>query len=121
MKRGLSIVMVLLITSWMAKPSVAGVNDCQNLYVGRIWVEGASGGLHGVVFLDHPTSSSGSYWVYFNAWSPDEKKAALALLTAAKISQHRMNVVTTEARGCEISVKQTDGKSLWPTRLMQFE
>jgi hypothetical protein len=89
------------------EPSIANTLDCQDLYVGRIWVEQVTG-LKGVVFLDHPENSSGSYWVFFDGWTVEDKKSALALLTTAKISQHRVNVSTTESNGCGI---QTAGRT----------
>src|SRR5688572_15303507 len=69
-------------------PATADVANCQNLYVGTIWIEHGYG-LRAVVFLDAPTDASGSLWLYFDNWSADEKKSALATLTAAKIAGHR--------------------------------
>jgi hypothetical protein len=79
----------------------ANTLDCQNLYVGRIWIEQGQG-LQAVVFLDHPDNSSGSYFQFFTHFSPDEKKQILALLTAAKLMQHRVHITTEEADGCGI-------------------
>ena len=94
-------VVLLVAMCLMSNIAFADLNDCQNLYVGRIWVEKGEG-LKAVVLLNSPTDSSGSYWAFFQSWSDEDKKAALALLTAAKLSQHRVNVTTNEADGCGI-------------------
>jgi hypothetical protein len=54
-------------------PSRASLADCQDLYVGRIWVERGSG-LKAVVLLANPTDGGGSYWSYFDNWTADKKK-----------------------------------------------
>lgn len=82
-------------------PAYASTLDCQNLYVGRIWVEKGQG-LYAVVFLNHPDDSSGSYWSFFVNWTPEERKSALAMLTTAKVLQHRVHVITEAANGCAI-------------------
>lgn len=93
-------VMALLLLSTV---SHADINNCMGVYVGMIQVE-KGGGLTGVTFHDSPTDASGSYYQNFSGWSADDKKAVLAILTAAKVSQHRVNV-TTEASGeCGIAV-----------------
>jgi hypothetical protein len=81
---------------------LADITDCQNLYVGRIEVSKGSD-LSGVVFLNSPSNSSGSYWVRFTGWSESEKKSALSLLMAAKMSQHGVNLKTEEVNGCDIA------------------
>jgi hypothetical protein len=91
---------------------IANTLNCENVYVGRIWVEKTTG-LKGAVFLDHPGNSSGSYWVFFDTWTAEDRKAALALLTAAKMSGHRMNVTTTEASGCGIQQSHTEAHSVF--------
>jgi hypothetical protein len=91
---------------------MASTADCQNLYVGRVVVENGQGGLSLVVFLNNQGDTSGSYWVHFESWGMDEKKAALALLTTAKISQHRVNVATTATGGCGIQAGDTVAKNV---------
>lgn len=92
--------------------SMADISDCQNLYVGRIWVERGEG-LKGVVLLNDPNNTSGSYWLYFAGWGTDDKKSALSILTTAKIAQHRINVVTEESNGCNIQTGQRIAKSIY--------
>lgn len=92
--------------------SVADTTNCENLYVGRIWVEKGVG-LRAAVFLNHPDNSSGSYWTYFSDWPAEDKKAALSLLTAAKIAKHRVNVATEEADGCGIQTGYRNAKDLF--------
>lgn len=92
--------------------SYASTTDCQNVYVGRIWVEKGVG-LKAVVYLNHPSNTSGSYWSYFDTWTPDERKDALALLMMAKASQHRVNVVTESTGGCSLQTSSTRTKSLY--------
>jgi hypothetical protein len=91
----------LVIAPCFSAPALADLNNCSNLYVGRIWIERGSG-LMAVVFLNSPTDASGSYWSYFNNWSVDEKKSALATLVAAKLAGHRVNVVTDNSDQCGI-------------------
>lgn len=83
----------------LAGAANASTTDCQNLYVGRIWVEKGVG-LKAVVYLNARGNTSGSYWSYFNGWTSDQKKEALAMLMAAKAANHRVNVVTENADGC---------------------
>jgi hypothetical protein len=92
----------------------ASTLDCNDLYVGRIWVEKGQG-LKAVVFLNHPNDGSGSYWSYFEGWTADERKEALTLLTAAKAMRHRVNVTTEDPSGCTIQLKSTVVKSLYLT------
>ncbi len=85
------------LVAFLVSPVVsADLADCQNLYVGRVWVEKGKG-LNAVVLLNQPGDGYGSYWIYFTDWTNDDKKAALAVLTAAKMSRHRVNVATTVA------------------------
>ncbi|CAM4314462.1 hypothetical protein [Pseudoalteromonas ostreae] len=86
--------------------------DCQGLYIGRIWVEQGVG-LKAVVYLNNPTTTSGSYWSYFTEWSPEEKKEALSILMMAKASQHRVNVVTTKDNNCGLQDGSTNTKALY--------
>jgi hypothetical protein len=73
------------------------------LYVGRIWVEKAVG-LKAVVLLLNPGDPGGSYWQFFDTWTADDRKAALSMLTAAKLAGHRVNLATSAADGCSIGV-----------------
>lgn len=91
---------------------LADLSDCQNIYVGRVWVEKGLG-FTGVVFLDDPTSVSGSYWVRFTGWTESERKEAQSLLMMAKASQHRVNLVTEDAGGCGIQAGFTEAKSVY--------
>ncbi len=93
--------------------ATADITNCQDLYVGRIWIEKGSGALHAVVFLNSPSDIGGSYWVFFSEWTQDEEKATLALFTAAKIAQHRVNLVTTEPGACGINFGGTLAKSIY--------
>jgi hypothetical protein len=90
----------------------ASILDCQELYVGRIWVEKGAG-LKGVVFLNNKDDGGGSYWSYFVGWSSDERKEALSLLVAAKASGHRVNIATEEADECGIQKGGTYIKSVF--------
>lgn len=94
--------------------SQASTTDCQNLYVGRIWVEKGVG-LKAVVYLNNKEDNSGSYWSYFNGWSADERKEALSLLVAAKAAGHRVNVTTENADGCGLQAGGTSTNSLFLT------
>lgn len=85
--------------------------DCQGLYVGRIWIERGYG-LFGVVFLNNPTDASGSYWQYFTSWTAEDRKSALATLTTAKLTQHRVNVETDEPGACSIQTGNRNMKSV---------
>ncbi len=88
------------------------LDDCNNLYVGRIWIEKGYG-LRGVVFLTEPSQSSGSYWVLFTSWESTEMNAALSTLMAAKMAQHRVNVITEFEGGCGIKTAQHHAKSIY--------
>lgn len=92
----------------------ASTTDCQNLYIGRIWVEKGVG-LKAVVYLNNQGDSSGSYWSYFVGWSADERKEALSLLVAAKAAGHRVNVTTENADGCGLQAGGTTTKALFLT------
>jgi hypothetical protein len=89
------------------QPVLGNTADCQDLYVGRIMVEKGIG-LHAVVFLNAAGDTSGSYWAYFTGWTAEDRKAALALLTSAKMTGHRVNVATTDVTGCEIQTGARD-------------
>ena len=101
-----------VIISLISCSSLASVSDCQDLYIGRIEISKGQD-LSGVVFLNSPTSSSGSYWVRFTGWSESEKKSALSLLMAAKMSQHRVNLRTEEASGCDIATGSRTASKLF--------
>jgi hypothetical protein len=92
----------------------ASTTDCQNLYVGRIWVEKGHG-LRAVVYLNNKDDTSGSYWSYFAGWSADERKEALSLLVAAKAAGHRVNVVTEESDECGLQKGGTVTKTVFLT------
>lgn len=93
-------------------PARANLTDCQDLYIGRIWVERGAG-LRGVVFLATSSASSGSYWSYFDNWTADEKKSALSMLEAAKLAGHRVHVTTDNVDGCGILSGGTYVKALF--------
>jgi hypothetical protein len=95
----------------LSQPTGASTIDCQNVYVGRIWIEKGHG-LYGAVFLNHYNDSGGSYWVWFFDWTAEEKKSALATLTTAKVMNHRVHVSTTEADACSIQTGQRLAKSV---------
>jgi len=92
----------------------ASTTDCQNLYIGRIWVEKGYG-LRAVVYLNNKGDGSGSYWSYFTGWSADERKEALSLLVAAKAAGHRVNVVTEDSDECGLQKGGTVTKALYLT------
>jgi hypothetical protein len=102
----------LLMTASLSSPALAGLSDCQDLYVGRIWVERGAG-LKAVVFLANPGDAGGSYWSYFDNWTADEKKSALSTLEAAKLSGHRVHVTTDNVDGCGILSGGTYVKALF--------
>lgn len=79
----------------------ATLNDCSDLYVGSIWLEQGTG-LYAVFLLQNEGDMSGSYWMYFTQFSADERKAALATLTAAKLASHRVHVRTHATDQCSI-------------------
>lgn len=100
------------IAGFAAAPAFADLNSCQDLYIGRIWVERGSG-LKAVVFLNAPTDAGGSYWSFFDYWTADEKKSALATLTAAKLAGQRVHVTTDNTDGCGILSGGTYVKQLF--------
>lgn len=91
----------LVLSSLTASPAFADLTNCENVYVGRIWVERGHG-LRAVVLLNNPGDGSGSYWTYFDNWTAEEKKSALATLTAAKLAGHRVHVTTDDPSGCAV-------------------
>ena len=95
----------------LCKGATASIVDCQDVYVGRIWIERGYG-LFGVVFLNSPSDASGSYWQYFTTWTADDRKSALATLTTAKLTQHRVHVTTDEPGGCAINTGNRYVKSV---------
>lgn len=92
----------------------ASTLDCQNLYVGLIMVDKGNV-LKGVVFLNGPNDSGGSYFSYFDNWGVDEKKAVLSLLMTAKVMQHRVTVETEEPGGCGIQTGWRQVKNVYLT------
>lgn len=94
--------------------SFASTTDCQDLYVGRIWINKGEG-LHAVVYLNNRNDTSGSYWSYFTGWTPEEKSAALSILMTAKASGHRVNVQTENQDGCGLQTSQTVIKAVYLT------
>lgn len=56
----------------------------------------------------------------FSVWSNHEKFSALATLTAAKLSGHRINIATEATapnQGCSIHVGEQYMKLLWLTNI----
>lgn len=98
---GLRTLTVIACAIMVAPICRADLSSCQNLYVGRIWIQQRFG-LRAVVFLNNPADCSGSWWQYFDNFSADERKSALAVLTAAKLAQHRVNVETSAPNQCGI-------------------
>ncbi len=96
--RNVACVASLLFASASAQ---ATLNDCSDLYVGSIWIEQGTG-LYAVVLLQNEGDMSGSYWMYFTQFAAEERKAALATLTAAKLANHRVHVKTHAADQCSI-------------------
>lgn len=95
----------------LANIAHADISNCTGVYVGMIKVEKA-GALTGVTFQNSPTDSSGSYYVAFTNWTIDEKKAVLAVLTAAKLSEHRVDVATEASGECGITSGWQVAKSI---------
>ena len=89
----------------------ADLITCENLYVGRVYLERGQN-LKSVVLLNNQTDASGSYWLYFDNWTADEKEAAVAMLMAAKLAGHRVHVGTDASGGCSISTNSQFVKSL---------
>jgi hypothetical protein len=102
----------LVLATLGATPAQADLTTCENLYVGRIWVERGHG-LRAVVLLNAPTDGGGSYWMYFDNWTADEKKSALATLTAAKLAGHRVHVTTDDVGGCGLASGGTYAKMVY--------
>ena len=90
---------------------MADLSNCENVYIGRIWVEHGHG-LRAVVLLNAAGDGGGSLWMYFDNWSADEKKSALATLTAAKLAGHRVHVTTHESGGCGVLTSGTQAKTV---------
>jgi hypothetical protein len=105
------VIQALLVVALGSSIANADVNDCQNLFVGQILVQ--DGVSFRATFLNSPSDVSGSQWIYFNHWNSDDKKAALALLTAAKMAQHRVALVTNGPNGCAITTEQRLATSLY--------
>jgi hypothetical protein len=99
----------LLATSVSAE---ASLTDCSDLHVGSIWLEQGQG-LYAVVLLQNEGDASGSYWMFFTQFSADERKSALATLTAAKLANHRVHVKTHAADQCSILATSQYVKSLY--------
>ena len=104
--------MLIGISCLAALPVRASLNDCQDVYVGRIWVERGVG-LKAVVVLATAEAPGGSYWIFFDNWNADEKKSALAILEGAKIAGHRVHVTTDNVDGCGITVGGTYMKAIF--------
>ena len=104
-------IIVSLLTSSVVS---ASTTDCKGLYVGRIWVEKGVG-FKAVVYLNNREDSSGSYWSTFAGWAADERKEALSMLMAAKLSGHRLNVTTENSDGCGLQASGTITKELYLT------
>lgn len=104
--------LTMVLTTFSSSPAVAGLSNCEDLYVGRIWVERGVG-LKAVVFLANQGDGGGSYWSYFTNWTEDERKSALSMLEAAKLAGHRVHVTTDDADGCGITAGGTYVKALF--------
>lgn len=94
----------------------ASIQDCKNLYVGRISVN--ENGLKRAVFLTRNTDSSGSYWVGFENFSEQGKSAILSLLVASKLSGHRLDLYTSEEGRCGIANGYTQAVDLHMANFM---
>jgi|GEM_PF-1782012 len=81
--------------------SCAAFDECLGVYVGRISVNNQNG-IDRVVLIASPGDASGSYWVNFSGWDRDAKKEAMSILLAAKASQHRVDIYTTDEDRCGI-------------------
>lgn len=101
-----------LLFAGAAPPARADLANCRDLYVGRVWIERGFG-LQGFVALASPDASSGSYWIYFSGWSADERRAALDMLTAAKVNGGRINLATDAAGGCGIALDSYNATQLF--------
>ncbi|WP_372627603.1 hypothetical protein [Arsukibacterium sp.] len=100
------LVIVFIIAVMACLPVKASTVDCQNLYIGRIWMEKGVG-LKAVVYLNERTATSGSYWSYFTGWTAEERKEVLTLLVTAKAAGHRVNVITDNTDGCGLQASGT--------------
>lgn len=109
-----SVLLGLIVALCLLTPSSAraSLNDCSDVYVGAIWIEQGSG-LFAVVFLLNEGDASGSYWQMFSQFSADERKSALAMLTAAKLSSHRVHVKTHASDGCSIMVTSQNVRAVY--------
>jgi hypothetical protein len=96
----------------LAAPTRADISNCTNVHVGTVWVAKGNS-LVGVVFVNAPGESSGSYLVSFSGWSEAEKQSALALLTLAKNSQRPVTLTTEHASGCAINTAGQIVKDLY--------
>jgi hypothetical protein len=110
--RSIIFTVLIVIAATLSGRAQADVSNCQDVYVGRIWVD-RDFGLRAVVVINTPQSTGGSYWIYFDNWSADPKKSALATLTAAKMSGHRLHVATEEADQCGIATGGTQMRHLY--------
>ncbi|MGS2717039.1 hypothetical protein ACVBE9_02615 [Eionea flava] len=86
--------------------------DCKNVYIGTVWMEKGVG-LKGVVYMNHPGNSSGSYVSNFEGWGDEDKKQVLSLLLSAKASKRPVTVRTENAGGCGIQQGGTTTKSVY--------
>ena len=91
----------------------AGISTCNDMYVGRIWTIQGVHGIYAAVFLDSPSDSSGSYWVYFSTYDADDRKTVLAVLMAAKLAGHRVNLETTQTNKCDIASGGTEAAAVF--------
>lgn len=110
-KTTIGLLCLSMLLSVSANDARASVADCQSVYVGRIWIERGYG-LFGVVFLNNAGDPSGSYWQYFTTWSADDRKSALATLTTAKMTNHRVHVTSNQPGGCSIGTGNWEVKSV---------
>ncbi|WP_125717025.1 hypothetical protein [Pseudoalteromonas rubra] len=99
-------ILIILFMLLLSPISQASLDDCQGVYVGRIWVERGVG-LKAVVYLGHPDNTSGSYWSYFHDWTDSEKQSVLSILLSAKAMKHPVNVTTDKPNGCSVTTGGT--------------
>jgi len=92
----------IFVLSVASSVAVAGIDNCQDMYVGQVIVERGIG-LKVVTFKNGPNDGGTSNWVSFEEWTSDDKKSALALLTSAKLSQHRVNISTNGLNSCALT------------------
>jgi hypothetical protein len=105
---------LLCLSTFVSGNVFASTTDCQNLYIGRIWLEKGLG-LKAVVYLNNRGDSSGSYWSYFTGWTADDKNVLLSSLMLAKAANHRVNVETENADKCGLQAGGTITKALYLT------